>query len=301
MPSWDGKTRGNRFGYNFFILILKYIGISFAYFFLCFVVTYFVFFAPSSTKYTYRYYRRIWKFNPLKSILHVFKNYHVFGQVIIDKAASLLGFGNKFEYAYDGEEYIHAMTENKTSGFMMGAHIGNREIAGHLLNRFYTKVNIVLVDAEQRNIKELLEQNTAHKPQNVNLISLKNDFSHIYEINAAVKKSELLCIHADRFLEKTDVVAVNFLGQTANFPLGPFQMAVTLRLPVVYVFSVKENKRKYHFYGIPSDLKPEDYTQHSKNEVAKTLLLEYVSALESMVKQYPDQWFNYYDFWEPGE
>ena len=28
------------------------------------------------------------------------------------------------------------------------------------------------------------------------------------------------------------------------------------------------------------------------------LLKQYVSALESVVKQYPEQWFNYYDFWK---
>jgi len=298
MPSWDGKTRGNRFGYNFFIFILKHIGISFAYFFLRFVVAYFVIFAPASTRYTYKYYRKIWKLNAFKSILRVFSNYHIFGQVIIDKAASLLGFGNKFEYVYDGEEYIHKMTENNTSGFLMGAHIGNREIAGHLLNRFEAKVNIVLVDAEQRNIKELLEQNTAHKPQNVNLISLKNDLSHIYEIKSAVNNAELLCIHADRFLEKTKMEQVMFLGREANFPLGPFQMAVTLRLPVVYVFSVKENIRKYHFYGIPSQLDVREYELKPKAQAASLLLHEYVTALENIVSKYPDQWFNYYDFWE---
>lgn len=298
MPSWDGKTRGNRIGYNFFIFILKHIGISFAYFFLRFVVAYFVIFAPSSTKYTYKYYRKIWMFNPVKSIFRVFLNYHVFGQVIIDKAASLLGFGNKFAYAYDGEEHIHKMTENKTSGFLFGAHIGNREIAGHLLNRFDAKVNIVLVDAEQRNIKELLEQNTAHKPQNVNLISLKDDYSHIYKIKSAANKAELLCIHADRFLEKTDLEQVMFLGKKANFPLGPFHMAVTLKLPVVYVFSIKENIRKYHFYGIPSQLGVNEYELQPKIQVSSRLLHEYVTALENIVRQYPDQWFNYYDFWE---
>lgn len=298
MPSWDGKTRGNRFGYNFFILILKYIGLGFAYFFLHFVVAYFVFFAPASTRQTYNYYRKIWKFGPAKSILRVFKNYHIFGQVIIDKAASLMGFGNKFTYAYDGEEYIHKMTENKTGGFLMGAHIGNREIAGHLLNRFDVRIHIVLVDAEQQNIKELLQQNTAHKPQNVNLISLKNDLSHIYQINNAVKNGEVLCIHADRFLEKSNLEYVDFLGEKAAFPLGPFHMAVTMKLPVVYVFSVKEEKRKYHFFGIPSGINVDEYESMTKNECAKKLLLGYTSALEKILRKFPDQWFNYYDFWE---
>lgn len=298
MPSWDGKTRGNRFGYNFFIFILKNIGLGFAYFFLNFVVTYFVFFAPYSTRQTYNYYRKILGFGSVKSIFRVFKNYHIFGQVIIDKAASLMGFGHKFSYVYEGEEFIHKMTEEKTGGFLMGAHIGNREIAGHLLNRFDTQVHIVLIDAEQRNIKELLEQNTAHKPQNVNLISLNNDLSHIYKINNAIKNGEVLCIHADRFLEKSNVEYVDFLGKKAAFPLGPFQMAVTMGLPVVYVFSVKEDKRTYHFYGIPATMKVEEYKTLPKTESARRLLQEYKTALEMIVSKYPDQWFNYYNFWE---
>ena len=41
MSSWKGKTRGGLFGYKFFISILKYSGLSVAYFFLRFVVIYF--------------------------------------------------------------------------------------------------------------------------------------------------------------------------------------------------------------------------------------------------------------------
>jgi predicted LPLAT superfamily acyltransferase len=31
---------------------------------------------------------------------------------------------------------------------------------------------------------------------------------------------------------------------------------------------------------------------------AERMLEDYVAALEEKVKQYPDQWFNYFDFWE---
>ena len=57
----------------------------------------------------------------------------------------------------------------------------------------------MMFDGEHQQIKEYLDGVTGKA--NVHVIVIKNDLSHIYEISEALKNNELVCMHADRFIE----------------------------------------------------------------------------------------------------
>ena len=137
---------------------------------------------------------------------------------------------------------------------LLSAHIGNWDIAGHLFKRLETRINIVMFDGEHEQIKEYLEVVTGKK--SVNIIVIKNDLSHIYAISDAFKNNELVCMHADRFIEGNKTLTTDFLGEKARFPMGPFLLASTFKVPVSFVFAVKESKLHYHFFA--SEIKEYD-------------------------------------------
>ena len=85
----------------------------------------------------------------------------------------------------------------------------------------------------------------------------------------------------------------NFLEKDALFPAGPFILAAKLKAPVCFVFAFKETNFHYHFYAYP----PRVYEGRGTQGMEK-MLDEYVDKLEDKLKQYPWQWFNYYDFWK---
>jgi predicted LPLAT superfamily acyltransferase len=127
----------------------------------------------------------------------------------------------------------------------------------------------------------------------VNIIFIKNDLSHIYQISDAFKNNELVCMHADRFLEGNKTIATQFLGKSARFPMGPFVLAAKFKVPVSYVFAVKESNSHYHFFAS----KIKNYDGVEKNAVMPQMLAGFAKEMETKVKQYPEQWFNYYNFW----
>ena len=86
-----------------------------------------------------------------------------------------------------------------------------------------------------------------------------------------------------------------FLRGRAKFPEGPFALATAFQVPVSFVFAFKESATHYHFYG--SSL-VKRWNQESKRDFASRLLNSFVQELEEKIKMYPDQWFNYYNFWE---
>jgi predicted LPLAT superfamily acyltransferase len=148
------------------------------------------------------------------------------------------------------------------------------------------QINLVTSDLEHSTIKNYLES-ISKKPE-VNFIIIKNDLSHIFEINGALARNELVCFTGDRYFEGSKTLTENLLSKEAQFAAGPFLIASRLQVPVVFVYVMKEVNLHYHLYAREATVKHRD---------EKALLKAYVESIESILKKYPLQWFNYFDFW----
>jgi predicted LPLAT superfamily acyltransferase len=288
MPAWQGKSRGTPLGYRIFVAVLKRFGVIPAYALLRMVVLYYFLFSWRSSKPILHYFRRLGYSRP-QSFLRLYRNYYLLGQTLIDRIVVMTGIPNRFTFDFDGEENLLEMAELKKGGLLLSAHIGNWEIAGHLLKRLQTRIHIVMFDGEHQRIKEYLESVTGERKAHI--IVIRNDFSHIYEINEAFKNNELVCIHADRFLEGNKTLTATLLGEKAPFPAGPFQLAASFQVPVSFVFALKESNLHYHFFA-------GKWKTCSKTDMQE-MLDAFAIDLESKIKRYPEQWYNYYNFWQP--
>ncbi len=292
MSAWQGKSKGTPLGYRIFVWVLKTFGVLPAYFLLRFVALYYFFFSFKASQQIYKLYRHKLGYSWFSSITKVYTNYFLLGQSIIDKVVVMSGIKNNFSFDFDGEENLRQIATMQKGGILLSAHIGNWDVAGHLFTRLETPINIVLYDGEHEQIKEYLEGVTGKSK--INIIVIKNDLSHIYAISNAFTNNELVCMHADRFLPGNKTLTANFLGAEAKFPIGPFLLAATFKVPVSFVFAVKETKLHYHFFA--SAIK--DYSSFAKEKLMQEMLKDFAGEMENKLKQYPEQWFNYYNFWE---
>ena len=172
---------------------------------------------------------------------------------------------------------------------MLSAHIGNFEIAERFFAEidFDYQINLVTTDQEVSVIKEYLESIT--EKSSIKFILIKEDMSHIFDINRALSNNELICFTGDRYFEGSKFLEEELLGKSAKFPAGPFMIASRLQVPVAYVYVMKEKNLHYHLYARIAEVKHRD---------AKGLLKSYTQNVEKMLKVYPLQWFNYFDFWD---
>ncbi|URC13766.1 lipid A biosynthesis acyltransferase [Flavobacterium sp. B183] len=288
MSQWDGKSKGTVLGYRIFVFLIQKAGIKAAYVLLYFVASYYFLFLKKSNKAIFYYFKERLQYSWFKSKKMVFKSYYTFGQTIIDKISISAGMRNRFTYEFDGIEVLKKLLAEKKGGVLISAHVGNFEIAEHFLGDIDLnfQINLVTTDLEHSAIKNYLESVT-QKPT-VKFIIIKDDLSHIFEINAALTNNELVCFTGDRYFEGTKSLSENILGKEANFPAGPFLIASRLKVPVVFVYVMKEPNLHYHLYAREAA---------SKHRDEKGLLKEYVQSVETILQKYPLQWFNYFDFW----
>lgn len=286
---WKGKSRGSVLGYKIFVFCIKNLGLWSAYFILYFVAAYFCLFARSSSKASYYYFRKRRKYSLLKSGVKIYQGYYKFGQTIIDKIAISAGLRNKFTYHFDGIDQLKELLKQQKGGILISAHIGNFEIAEHFLNELDENpaISLLTTDSEHRAIKEYLDSVTVKSK--IKFIIIKNDLSHIFEINAALSRNELICITGDRYIQGAKYLTAPLLGKEAKFPAGPFLIASRLNVPVVFVYVMKETSKHYHLYARTTEVKHRD---------AQGLLMKYTENVAWILDKYPLQWFNYFDFWD---
>ncbi len=286
---WDGKSKGTLLGYKIFIFCIKNLGIGVAYLILYFVALYYFIFLKQSNRAIFYYYRKRLQYPYIKSKWSTFKTYIVFGKTIVDKTAISAGLRDKFTYEFDGVEILKKLLNEKKGGILISAHIGNFEIAEHFFGEIDLdcQINLVTVDQEKSAIKEYLESVT--KKSNIKFIFVQEDMSHIFEINNALSNNELVCFTGDRYFPGSKHLEAELLGEKACFPAGPFLIASRLKVPVVYVYVMKETNKHYHLYTRLGEV---------KNRDAQALLENYIQSLEGMLKLYPLQWFNFFQFWK---
>jgi predicted LPLAT superfamily acyltransferase len=292
MPSWQGKSRGTRAGYRIFVMMLKNWGILPSYFLLRFVAFYYFLFSYRSSAPLFSLFHRRLGYSSWRSLVKLYENYFLFGQSLIDKVLILSGMKSPFRVQFEGEDHLRKIAGLQRGALLLSAHIGNWDLAGHLLKRLGTRVNIVMFDGEQEAIKEYLAGVTGKT--DAHIILIKNDLSHIYEISEAFENREWVCMHADRWLRGNKTLTTSFLGENALFPAGPFILASKFRVPVSFVFALKESNLQYHFFA--TEMK--EYGEEGKEAGIQKILEDFAGEMEKKVKDYPGQWFNYYNFWE---
>lgn len=288
MARWEGKSKGTVAGYKIFVFFIRYAGVRSAYFVLNFVAAYYFLFLKQSNRAIYYYFRERLGYPAFKSRRMVFRSYYTFGQTIIDKVAISSGLSDRFTFEFDGIEILQSLLAEQQGAVLISAHIGNFEIAEHFFGQLDLnfRINQVTTDLEHSAIKEYLE--SISKKPSVRTILIKEDLSHIFEINAALARAELVCFTGDRFVEGTRHLRGNLLGEAAHFPAGPFLIASRLNVPVVFVYVMKESDTHYHLYARRSQASRRD---------PQGVLEEYTKSVSAMLERYPLQWFNYFDFW----
>ena len=287
---WQGKSKGTVLGYRIFVFLMRHLGIYAAYSLLIFVAFYYFLTEWQSNRFMFYYFRHRLGYSLPKTIGSLYLSYFTFGQIIIDKIAILAGLEHKFTFDFDGQELLFKLLEEQQGGVLISAHIGNFEIAEPFFRKIDLKLQIstITTDMERSVIKEYLEGITERKSLN-QYIYVKPDMSHIFEINDVIAHKNILCFTGDRYFEGGRSLKGHLLGAEATFPAGPFVIASRLKVPVVFVYVMKEKGLHYHLYARIAEVKKAD---------AESLLEAYTDSMEQMLRKYPLQWFNYFNFWE---
>ncbi|GHT09366.1 lipid A biosynthesis acyltransferase [Bacteroidia bacterium] len=291
---WKGNTGGSFLGQWGLIVLFKFFDIRIGYFLMSLVIPFYLLFSAKRARAIYHFFRRRFNYSRWKSGLKTYKNHFVFGQVILDRFAVFAGKRDIFDVELVGYEHFLRLADGGKGFIIAGSHIGNFEIGGYFLRSEKKKFNALVYAGEtktvQSNRTKILGRN------NIHLIPVLDDMSHLFAVNAALLNGEIVSMPCDRNLGSTKSVECDFLNGKAGFPIGAFALATTFEVEVLAVFVMKTAAKKYTIYVRP--LKIDAKENLTKREKTEHYVRSYVKEIEAIIREYPEQWFNYYEFWK---
>ena len=292
--NWDGKSYGTPLGYKIFIYSIRFLGLRFAYALLFFVSGYYYLFRRKSRESTLQFrkiYEKWGRSNKRKlGVFFPFQRVFIFGKVLIDRVAVF--FGIKYHLVQQGTEHLEGFLES--GGIILGSHFGNWEAGLSILKEkkdvnTYVAMSVVQGDFLQK----ILEQQAKDF---VSIIPLDQEHNSLLTIKNCLQENKIVAMHGDRYFGSMRTVECCFMGEKAHFPVGPYILAATLQKPISFVSVVKTKWNEYKLVCHPPFYCVWD-RKRKKDEQIKSWVKEYISFTERMLAEYPEQWFNFYDFW----
>lgn len=285
---WDGTTFGSGRMHRWLITMLRLVDIRLLYAFsYVFVVP------PSMFREGYghmcRFFRKAFGYGALRACWMAYKNHCMFSQVVIDRFAMYAG--KRFEISTEGLETFNRLAGQESGFVILSSHVGNYEIAGYSLDSDKKPINALVYFGEKASVMENRRKMFEHTGNQ--MILVREDMSHLFEIDQALTRGEIVSIPADRVWGSQKTIRKPFFGHEARFPMGPFSVATMRGLDVVSIFVMKTSSRHYLIHVLPLAYDKEAPRREQTSQLAGA----YVTALESIVRRYPTQWYNYFDFW----
>ncbi|MFK5976768.1 MAG: lysophospholipid acyltransferase family protein [Sulfurovum sp.] len=279
------KQRGSAWSIHLALNLYKFLGYNFLYYFM-YPVTFFYFLMAKNAKEGLRvYYAHLG--TPFTSKIY-FEHLRIFAVCMVDRFIAKIEPQN-YHFEYDKtlpKEILNSGTVLIYSHFGGWSASANNTIIKN-------KINIVMQEAMLKGIQEI--EKKMQIKSNLNIIDLdQGTISVSVQIANALMNEEIVAMMADRPANAKAQLALEFLGEEAYFNKNPFQIAYKTSKPILVYFIVWQGRKHYKVEYILIEM---DKTKNENDAIIEAMK-RYVAQLEKMVKLYPQQWFNLYNFWE---
>ena len=295
------QERGTYVGIQILLFVYRLFGRRILSFFLYPVVAYLYFTGGASKQASKEYWQRIFAVkNSSQTFTHRIgiAHFYSFAQSAFDKIDAWMGRITPDCVIYSEGHPIIELQEKQQGAVFIGSHLGNLEVCralGH--GRYQTRINVLVFTHHAVEFNKVMKKINADS--NVDLIQATHVGADLaILIKERIDNGEILVIAGDRtsVTSQGRVIYSPFLGEPAAFSQGAFILASILDCPVYFLFCLKEqNNYRIIFEHVADSLK---FSRKDRQASLTAVVNKYAQRLEHYCLAYPNQWFNFFDFWQ---
>ncbi len=295
---WASKQeRSNMAALRFMAWVSLRLGRSVARVLLYLIAAYFLLFSPAARRAARDWLHRVrgpggaavgWR--------DLFKQFLSFASVVHDRVYLVNDQCDLFDIHLHDHELVNETRAQGRGLMVMGAHMGSFEVLRSLgRHQPNLRVAMAMYKENARKINQLLS--AINPAAELDVVALGHVDSML-QLHARLDADTIVGMMGDRVLGDEATRSIKFMGQDAQFPLGPFRMAAILRRPVIFMVGLYGGGRRYdiHFEKLADFSEVPAGGRQAQMEAAMD---RYAVLLEKYGRQAPNNWFNFYDFWQP--
>jgi predicted LPLAT superfamily acyltransferase len=296
--------RGTAWGLGFVIAVYKILGRKVSWYVMQPILLYFFLTGREQRRSSARYWQRIYNMKGTgksPSLWVLWLHYRSFGQMALDKLRAWLGDIKSGDLLTDTAEELERLATGDTGIVVFTSHLGNVEVCRALAGK--QGANRITVFAHTKHAMHFNKLIAEHNPASaVDVIQVEEiGPGTLIDLQDRLKRGDWIVIAGDRIPVEGDkrIVTVNFLGSPARFSEGPVIIASLLKCPV-YVMNCVREESGFRIYL--EKMADRIILPRTGRDAATTKYVEdYAKILEEKCLLYPDQWYNFFDFWADFE
>ncbi len=292
--------RGSLLGILFLLYSFKLLGATVCKLFMSPVLLYFYLFNGTARSNLKAYLVRLNAYFPAApeaSQWHVLKIFFNFGFGIVDRMAAWQGKVSKFKLTKVNNQVFLDLRNKNQGAVIVVSHVGNFEVSRMASGA--NKGAVFNVFMHTKNAKKFTQAIKKFNPEYA-LSVIQGDAMNMQmaiELKEKVEAGEFVVIAGDRIPVNNEkgVVEVDFLGEAAKVPIGPYVLAKVLGCPLIGLFCTKQGAGyQVVFESLANKI---SFGRNNKQLVLQQHAQHYIHTLERQLKLAPLQWYNFHDFW----
>ncbi len=229
-----------------------------------------------------------------------YRHIHRFASTILDRVYFLQDRFDQFEVTDQGGAALHAQIAQGEGVMLVGAHIGSFEALRATAHGRGVPIAMLMYEENARLINATL---AALAPTaQLHTIALGKPGAML-QLRRWLDDGGMAGLLADRTLpghsQRSRTLWFDFLGQPARFSDGPFRLAALLRRRVVFMAGLYEGGNRYQLRLVElADFRVSADTAGLELDTRVQAAMQcYVTLLETLCRESPYNWFNFFDFW----
>jgi len=191
-----------------------------------------------------------------------------------------------------GLEHVRAARERGNGAIIVTAHLGHWELGGLLLAQQGLPLTVITLEEPQNELTRWRDEHRQRPGLKTVAVGPGHAFSFV-EIVQALRKNELIAMLVDRPYAGTGV-PVNFCDRPTEFSSAPALLWQHTNAAVIPAFVLSNPTGRYTAFAEPA-LPFTRGPDPNRDLVRNTQIL--ASHFEYIIRQRPDQWFNYVPIW----
>jgi predicted LPLAT superfamily acyltransferase len=216
-----------------------------------------------------------------------------FGRVLVDRAWLGLRPGAELQGELEGREELLALVGEGRGVVLLTAHVGNWQSAMAHITGLKVAINSLMQYREEAVAKHYFDLRRKAMPFKI----IKSDgfMGGLVEATAALQRGEVVTVMGDRYAGGP-AAEVEFLGSRVRLPAAAYALAAATGSPVAVLLAAKTGRRRYRL-KLWEVFRPEPADRENRRRDLQKWAQRFADALEGYLREYPYQWYNFFDFW----
>jgi predicted LPLAT superfamily acyltransferase len=295
--SWRTTAeKGSVLGIRFVLFLTTAFGRGPARLFVRILAFYYALFAGEARRGAEAFLTRIHGEPP--SFGRVYRQILRFAQVTLDSLFLMSGKIHHFRVKRTGSHHLAELRESRRGAILLGAHLGSMYAMRAQSGAEDLPLYAVVFTKHAERINAVLEE--IDPKGHAQLLQMGEGVDFMLRIKELIEGGAIVALLGDRVGSDERAVTVDFLGDEARLPTGPYILASTMKCPVYLTFGLYRDPDLYELYCEPFAERVE-LPRRRRQEALREYAQRYADRLACYARKAPDNWFNFYDFWRKAD